>query len=165
MLVLAFAASPAAAAEKTGFVNVNEILVTSTTGKKEAEDLKKSYEKAKAALEEKETELKKLKDELDKQRPLLKEDAVKEKETALQNKYLDYQKLLKASEEEIQGKDQDIQKTMIPEIMKIVKAIGEKEKYTMIMDYGRIPVAYFAKENDLTKRVLDEFNKTYKPGK
>jgi hypothetical protein len=28
-----------------------------------------------------------------------------------------------------------------------------------------IPLAYHAKENDLTKRVIEEFNKTYKPKK
>ncbi len=165
MLAIAFTVSPAAAAEKTGFVNVQEVMVTSAVGKKETDELKKGYEKAKAVIEGKEAELQKLKDELDKQRPLLKEEAVKEKETVFQNKYRDYQTLLKTSEEELQGKDRDLQKKMIPEIMKIVQAIGEKEKYTMIVDYGLIPLAYRAKENDLTKRVLDEFNKTYKPSK
>ena len=35
----------------------------------------------------------------------------------------------------------------------------------MIMDISLIPLPYYAKENDLTKRVIDEFNKTYKPRK
>jgi outer membrane protein len=163
-LALAFAASPAAA-EKIGFVNVQEVMVTSTVGKKEAEDLKKGIEKTKATLQEREAELKKLKEELDKQRPLLKEEAVKEKELAYQKKLRDYQILVKDSNEELQAKEQDLQKKMIPEILKLVQAIGEKEKYNMIVDYSLIPLAYFAKENDLTKRVVDEFNKTYKPKK
>ena len=54
---------------------------------------------------------------------------------------------------------------MLPEILKLVQAIGEKEKFTMIIDIGQIPLAYYAKENDLTKRVIEEFNKTYKPKK
>jgi outer membrane protein len=163
-LALAFAASPAAA-EKIGFVNVQEVMVTSTVGKKEAEDLKKGIEKTKTTLQEREAELKKLKEELDKQRPLLKEEAVKEKELAYQKKLRDYQILVKDSNEELQAKEQDLQKKMIPEILKLVQAIGEKEKYNMIVDYSLIPLAYFAKENDLTKRVVDEFNKTYKPKK
>lgn len=163
-LALAFAASPAAA-EKIGFVNVQEVMVTSTVGKKEAEDLKKGIEKTKATLQEREAELKKLKEELDKQRPLLKEEAMKEKELAYQKKLRDYQILVKDSNEELQAKEQDLQKKMIPEILKLVQAIGEKEKYNMIVDYSLIPIAYFAKENDLTKRVVDEFNKTYKPKK
>ncbi len=46
---------------------------------------------------------------------------------------------------------------MLPEILKLVQAIGEKEKFTMIIDVGQIPLAYYSKENDLTKRVIDEF--------
>jgi outer membrane protein len=165
ILALVFAASPAAAAEKIGFVNVQEVMVTSTIGKKEAEDFRKGIEKTKATLQEREAELKKLKEELEKQRPLLKEEAMKEKELAYQKKLRDYQILVKDSNEELQAKEQDLQKKMIPEILKLVQAIGEKEKYSMIVDVSLIPLAYHAKESDLTKRVVDEFNKTYKPKK
>jgi outer membrane protein len=164
ILALAFAASPAAA-EKIGFVNVQEVMITSTIGKKEAEDLRKSIEKTKATLQEKEAELKKLKEELEKQKPLLKEEALKEKDSVFQKKLRDYQIMVKDSNDEIQAKEQDLQKKMIPEILKLVQAIGEKEKYSMIVDYSLIPLAYHAKEDDLTKRVIEEFNKVYKPKK
>jgi outer membrane protein len=165
MLTLVFSEAPAVAAEKTGFVDIREVMVTSTAGKKAAEDFRKTYEKEKAAIQERENELKKLKDELDKQRPLLKEEVIKEKDSALQKKYRDYQLLVKDSEEELRAKDQELSKKMLPDILKLVQAIGEKEKFTMIIDIGQIPLAYHAKENDLTKRVIEEFNKTYKPKK
>ncbi|MEI7673096.1 MAG: OmpH family outer membrane protein [Deltaproteobacteria bacterium] len=165
MLACVFAASPAAAAEKTGFVNVQEVMVTSNAGKKEAEEMKKSVDKTKAIIKERENELTKLKDELEKQRPLLKEDALKEKELTYQKKFRDYQLLVKDSNEELQAKEQEILKKMIPEILKLVQSIGEKEKYGMIVDISQVPIAYQAKENDITKRVIDEFNKTYKPKK
>jgi outer membrane protein len=165
ILTLAFAASPAAAAEKTGFVDIREVMLTSNAGKKASEDFKKTFERDKVTIQEKEAELKKLKDELEKQRPLLKEDALKEKETAYQKKFRDYQLMVKDSNEELQAKDQDLSKMIIPEILKLVQAIGEKEKYSMIVDVSAIPLAYHTKENDLTKRVIDEFNRTYKPKK
>ena len=165
ILALAFAASPAAAAEKIGFVNVQEVMITSTIGKKEAEDFRKGIEKTKVTLQEREAELKKLKEELEKQKPLLKEEALKEKDSVFQKKLRDYQIMVKDSNDEIQAKEQDLQKKMIPEILKLVQAIGEKEKYSMIVDYSLIPLAYHAKEDDLTKRVIEEFNKVYKPKK
>lgn len=165
MLALAGAVSPAAAAEKTGFVDIREVMITSNAGKKAAEDFRKTYEKEKAVIVEKENELKKLREELDKQRPLLKEEVIKDKDLALQKKYRDYQLLVKDSEEELRAKDQELSKKMLPDILKLVQTIGEKEKFTMIIDMGQIPLAYYAKENDLTKRVIDEFNKTYKPKK
>jgi len=162
---LAFAASPAAAAEKTGFVDIREVMLTSNAGKKAAEDFKKTFEKNKGIVQEREAELQKLKDELEKQRPLLREDAMKEKELAYQKKIRDYQIMVKDTNEELQAKDQDLSKKMIPDILKLVQSIGEKEKYSMIVDVSAIPLAYFSKDNDLTKRVIDEFNKTYKPKK
>jgi outer membrane protein len=140
-------------------------MLTSSAGKKAAEDFKKAFEKEKVVIQEREAELKKLKDELEKQRPLLKEDVMKDKETAYQKKFRDYQNLIKDSNEELQARDQDLSKKMIPEILKVVHAIGEKEKYTMIVDVSAIPLAYYSKENSLTKRVVDEFNKANKPKK
>ncbi len=165
MLALVLTALPVAAAEKTGFVDIREVMVASNAGKKAAEDFRKTYEKEKAAIVEKENELKKLREELDKQRPLLKEEVIKERDSVLQKKYRDYQLLIKDSEEELRAKDQELSKKMLPDILKLVQAIGEKEKYTMIIDMGQIPLAYYAKENDLTKRVIEEFNRTYKPKK
>ena len=165
VIALTLTGSLAAAADKTGFVDVREVMLSSSAGKKAAEDIKKTFEKEKATIQEKENELKKLKDEFEKQKPLLKEEAMKEKELAYQKKLRDYQILVKDSNEELQAKDQELTKKMIPEILKLVQTIGEKEKYSVIIDISQIPLAYYSKENDLTKRVIDEFNKSYKPKK
>ena len=165
LMALLLAAAPAAAAEKTGFVDIREVMLSSNAGKKASDDFKKAFEKNKAAIQERENELKKLKDELEKQRPLLKEEAMKERELSYQKKFRDYQLLVKDSNEELQAKDQDLAKQLIPDILKLVQSIGEKEKFTMIVDVSAIPLAYYSKENELTKRVIEEFNRTYKPKK
>ena len=73
--------------------------------------------------------------------------------------------MVKDSEEEFKVKEQELYKKLIPDILKMVQAIGEKEKYSMIIDVSAVPLAYYAKENDITKRVVEEFNKTNKPKK
>jgi outer membrane protein len=155
--------SPVLADEKIGFYDMDQIIRNSDAGKKSIEEIKKIVDKSKAVIQEKENELQKLKDELEKQRSLMKPDVLKDKEAAYQKKFRDYQLLVKDSNEELQGKQQDMAKVYIPEIMKIVKGIGEKEKYTLIMDTYTIPIAYWNKTNDLTKKVLDEFNRSFKP--
>jgi outer membrane protein len=151
------------AVEKTGFINLEEILSKSEPGKKADAEFVKIFEKDKFKIQEKETELKKLKDDLEKQRTVLTEAAMKEKETAYQKKFRDYQLVVKDANEELQAKRQGILKELMPEIMKVVNAIGDREKYLLIIDISTVPVAYYAKENDLTKRVVEEFNKIYKP--
>lgn len=159
LLALMFVASQALAAEKTGFVSIGEVVAKSDAGKKAEEQFKKIVEKDRAAIQEREKELQKLKDELEKQRPLLKEEVLKAKEADYQKKFRDYQLLVKDANEELQSTQQDIMKKLVPEIMKIVTAIGAKEKYTMIVDLSIVPLAYHASENELTQRVIEEFNK------
>ena len=48
---------------------------------------------------------------------------------------------------------------LMPEILKIVRAIAEKEKYTLVIDVASMPVPYYAKENDFSKKVIEEYNK------
>jgi outer membrane protein len=160
LLAVMFVAFPVLAAEKTGFINMGEVLAKSEAGKKAEEQFKKIVEKDRAAIQEREKELQKLKDELEKQRPLLREDVLRTREADYQKKFRDYQLLVKDSNEELQTKQQEIMKSLIPEIMKIVQAIGQNEKYTMIVDLSIIPMAYHASENELTQRVIEEFNQT-----
>jgi outer membrane protein len=161
VLILVLGGSGAVAAEKTGFVDVKEVLLTSSAGKKVAEEFKKTREK----LQKEDNDLKKLKDDLDKQRPLLKEEVIKEREVAFQKKVRDFQIEVKDSEEEFKAKEQDLYKRVMPDIMKIVQAIGEKEKYSMIIDVSILPLIYHSKENDLTKRVIEEFGRATKSKK
>jgi len=151
-----------ARAEKIGFVNVEEVLMNSDVGKVTGEDLKKSYEKTRTNIQNREKELQRLKEELEKQRPVLTEKAMKDKEQAYQKKFRDYQDLVKDANEEMQGRRQEFLAKNVPEIMKIVSSIGEKEGYTLIMDLSNPTIAYSAKDNNLTQRVTREFNKIKK---
>ncbi|HVO65856.1 MAG TPA: OmpH family outer membrane protein [Syntrophales bacterium] len=163
VLAIILYGSYAVAAEKTGFIDMRRIMLNSNAGKKAAAELNKLYEKDKGQIQAKEAELKKLKEDLDKQRAVLTEAAMKEKEASYQKKFRDYQLQVKDANDEMQARDQELSKKMIPEILKVVKAIGDKDKYTMIVDLSSIPMPYYAKENELTDRVIQELNKTYKP--
>ena len=162
ILSLTLCGTWAFAAEKIGFIDMREIMLKSDAGKKASEDFGKLYEKDKAMIQKREVEMKKLKDDLDKQRTVLTESAMKEKEAAYQKKFRDYQLMVKDANEELQTRDQELSKKLVPDILKVINAIGDKEKYTLIIDVGTTPVAYFAKENNLTQKVIEEFNKTFK---
>ena len=156
-------ASVASAAEKIGFVDIREIMMNSESGKKAAAEFKNIYEKNRLIVQGRESELQKIKEELEKQRSILTEAALKEKETAYQAKFREYQVLVKEANDDLQVKDQELSKSMIPEIQKIVNAVGEKEKYTIIFDLSAMPIPYYNKAGDITKRVMEDFNKSYKP--
>jgi outer membrane protein len=149
-------------AGKIGTFSMEEILSSSDVGKSANEEFKKLFEKNKKTIQDREKDLYKIKDELDKQRPILTEQALKDKEMAYQKKFRDYQDLVKDANEELNTRRQELVAKYVPDIMKIVGSIGEKDKYALIIDLSTMPVAYYMKENNITARIIDEFNKMTK---
>mgnify|MGYP001187776733 CR=1 FL=1 len=147
------------AADKIGFMNLQEIIQNSIVGKKSAEEFKKYYEKKQEAIKAMENEVKKLKDELDKQGSVMTPSARSDKESAYQRKLRDYQLLVDDSNKELQKRDQEYSQKMIPEILKVVRAIGEREKFTLIIDLSTTPMPYHDKSAEITKKIIEEYNR------
>jgi len=159
-IVVVFAiAGIASAAEKIGFINMRAILQESEAGKKGFADLKKAFENKKAEIGKKEEELKKLKDELDKQKSVLTAEAFQGKETAFQVKLRDYQRLVKDSQDDLAMREQAVTGKLIPEILQVVEDVGKKGKYDAILDLNNPVVVYHDKEDNLTKKIIEEYNK------
>lgn len=160
VMLLVFAWSAGSyAQEKIGFINMRQIIQTSNSGKKAGDEMKRIADRKQAEITAIERELKSLKDDLDKKSSVMTASARAEKESAYQKKLRSYQILVNDSNEELQKKDQEIFQKLMPDIMKIVHSIGEKEKYTLIVDVATMPVPYFDKSKDISKKVVDEFNK------
>ena len=127
-------------------------------GKKAGEEFKKLYDKKHEEIAAAESDLKRLKDELDKQGSIMTETTRQEKGTTYQRKLRDYQLLVEDSNKEMKGRDEEIASKLIPQIMKIVRKIAEKEKYTLVIDVASMPLPYYAKENDFSSKIIEEFN-------
>ena len=147
------------AQDKIGFINMREVIQTSNAGKKAGDEMKRIADRKQSEITALERELKSMKDELDKKSSVMTPSARADKETAYQKKLRSYQILVNDSNEELQKKDQEVFQKLMPDIMKIVRSIGEKEKYTLIVDVATMPVPYFDKSRDISKKVVDEFNK------
>ena len=158
-LLLFVMSNSAFAAEKIGFVNIPEILKDSNAGKKASAEFKALAEKKSAPAKSLEKEIRKMKDELENQGSMMSDSARRDKESAFQKKTVEYQIMAQKINEELQKRDQEIFQKIMPEILKVVRSIAEKEKYTLVIDIGTMPVPYFTKENDFSKKVLEEYNK------
>ncbi len=148
-----------AADSKIGFVNLQEIMLNTNAGKKAGEEYKKLYDKKHEGIAAAENELKKLKDELDKQGEIMTDTVRQEKRTVYQKKLRNYQLLVDDSNKEMKLRDEEITSKLISSIMKTVQKVAEKEKYTLVIDFASMPVPYYAKENDISKEVIEEVNK------
>ncbi len=162
VLVVLFTLPLKASAEKFGFVNLKQALLDSEPGDKMEADFKKAYEKKRSQIQQKEAEMKRLKDDLDKQRSVLKPDAYREKENAYQTKFREYQRMIEDANRELAQKEQEMASKLLPELAKVIESIGEKEGYTAIFSIDNPVVVYRSKGADITKKVIEEFNKRAK---
>ncbi|HPK53326.1 MAG TPA: OmpH family outer membrane protein [Smithellaceae bacterium] len=147
------------ASDKIGFINLREIMQNSNPGKKSGDEFKKLYDKKNEIIKTTENEIKKMKEALETQSSLLTPAARKEKENAYQKKLRDFQLLVDDTNKELKARDEEIASKLIPEIMKVVRTLAEREKYTLVIDTASMPVAYHAKESDLSKKIIEEYNK------
>jgi len=150
----------AAAVEKIGFINMRTIIQDSDAGKRNFADFKKMFEQKKAEIGKKEEELKRLRDELDKQKSVLTPEAFQEKETNFQVKLRDYQRLVKDTNDDLALKEQALTGKLIPEILQVVESVGKKDGYTAIIDLNNPVIVYHDKQDELTKKIIDEYNKS-----
>jgi len=151
--------SSSLAEDKIGYINLQEIMRNSNDGKKVMEDLKNLSENASQKIKSSEKNLKEMKEELDKQSSSMTQSSRSEKESTYNKKLRDYQLLVNDTNEELYKRDKEATQKLMPGIIKIVRSIGEKEKYTLIIDTATLSFPYYDKENDLTKRVIEEYNK------
>lgn len=163
MIIIAFfvlaGSNSSFAADKIGFINLQEIMQNSNAGKKAADEFKKFYEKETLEIKAAEKELKKMKEDLEKQSSLMTQSSRSEKEAAYQKKMRDYQLLVNDTNEELKKRDQEMTQKLMPGIIKVVRSIAEKEKYTLVIDVATMPIPYYAKESEFSKKVIEEFNK------
>ena len=158
VIVLSLSATEAAA-QKIGFINMRVILHDSEAGKKAQAEMKKIVEKKKTDITKKEDELKKLKDDLEKQKSVLTAEAYRDKEASYQVKFRDYQRMVQDANEELAKKEQAITAKMIPEVLQIVEQVGKQGKYDAIIDLNNPVIVYHDKEDNLTKKIIEEYNK------
>jgi outer membrane protein len=159
-IVIVFSLSATeAAAQKIGFINMRVILHDSEAGKKAQAEMKKVVEKKKADIAKKEDELKRLKDDLEKQKSVLTAEAYRDKEASYQVKFRDYQRMVQDANEELAKKEQTITAKMIPEVLQIVEQVGKQGKYDAIIDLNNPVIVYHDKEDNLTKKIIEEYNK------
>ncbi|MFZ1037540.1 MAG: OmpH family outer membrane protein [Smithella sp.] len=158
LLIFAWSAS-SPAADKIGFIDMQEIMFNSVIGKKAMDDFQQTYKKKKEEIKSAEAEIKKMRDELDKQSELMTPNSRDEKESAYEKKVRDYKFLVQDADDEMQKRDQEMSQKLTMEIIKIVRAIAKKEKYALVIDVANMPVTYYDKEHDFSKKVIEEYNK------
>jgi outer membrane protein len=143
-------------------VDLKRVIVESDQGKQVQKVLTDEAERLKKTLDSKQDELQKLKDALEKQGATITPEARAEKEKQYQTKLKDYQRLYGDYQSELQQKDGEYTQKILKEIEDVIKSLGEKEKYVVILEKSQSGILFLTPAVDITDKVIAAFNESVK---
>jgi outer membrane protein len=157
--------SLAAAEGKIGYIDLQKALNVSVAGKNAKEKIANMVKKHEVTVENRQNELKKLKDDMDKQSMLLSDEARAGKERDYQQKLRDFQRMTKDIQEELQQADADHTRQIIEGILKVVKEVGEKEGYALVLELTEGSIVYADPKLDITDAIIKAYDARQRPAK
>ncbi len=153
-------ASAAATQElKLGYVDFNRALNETKEGQTAKKKLEDEFKERQQKLDIIQSELKKMKEEFEKKRLILSQEALKKKEEEYRNKFMELQQKLATAKQEMAQKEAALTVGVLDKLKDIVKEIGKKENYALILEKSQEVVLYAPDIDDLTDKVIKICNK------
>jgi outer membrane protein len=160
--VLALLVPVARADARIGIVSVQDVLDTIDEGKAAKAQMEKELLAKKQDLEKKQKEYKAMEDSLEKQRLVLSASALSDKQKEMETKKNDLQKAYLNSQTEMQKLEAKLMADILKKIRAVITKIGQEGGYDVVVEKNEGGVFYSKDTLDLTKRVIEEYNKAYK---
>ena len=155
-MLLAVVTGVARAEIKLGYVDVQRALNECDAGKKAKAEFRTQIEKLESRLQKQQNEVQSLKDELEKKGMLMKEDERRNLEEQYGKKLRDFERDYKDSKDELERKDNQVTGAIVKDLARIIRTIGEREGFTMVMEKGSI--LWGTSGIDLTDEVIRSYN-------
>jgi len=155
------AAVPAHAQMKFAYVDVQRALNECDAGKRAKADFQGKVTTLEGRLQRQQNEVQALKDEMEKKGMLMNPD----QRQALQDQYMEklknFERDYKDSKDELQAKDQEVTAKIVHDLAQVIRTIGERDNYTMVMEKGSI--LWGAPGIDITDQVIRNYNAMHVP--
>ncbi len=99
-----------------------------------------------------------MKEAFEKQAPMLNPDARTAKEKEYQSKLRDLQRWAEDSQNEINQKRMELERTISAGLQKVIQRVGAEDGYTLVLEKNETIVLYASKTIDLTEKIIKLFD-------
>ena len=158
-LTIPVRARAADAPQKIAFVDLEYALNNVDEGKKAKAILEQDYKRKKEELDATNATLQKMDLELKSQSLVLTDDARRAKEAELATAREKFNADSKSARDNWQKKEDGLTHDLLQRLTDVVHAIGKDGGYTFILERHDASVLYAKDDVDLTKQVIERFNK------
>jgi len=155
-LVALIAAAPARAEVKLAYVDVQRALNECEAGKTAKAEFRVKVQGVEQKLQSEQNDVARLKDELEKKGMLMKPEQRQSLQDEYINKAKNFERNYKDSKDDLERKDQEITGMIIHDLAEVIRDVGEKNGYTMVMEKGQI--LWGMPGIDITDQVIRTYN-------
>ena len=156
MLIAMAVAVPARAEIKLAFVDIQRALNECNAGKRAKVQIRSQVDAVTGRLQRQQAELKSLQDELQKKGALMRPDERQTLSDQYAVKLRDFQQNYKNAQDELRQKDNEMTSMIVRDLATVVRNIGEKDGYTMVMEKGEI--LWGVPSIDITDQVIRAYD-------
>ena len=165
--VACFASSNASAAEssnKIATVNIQEVLLGSVAGQEVKKVLEEKVGELQGTFQKEQEDVDVLRAEIEKKSSVWSQEVREEKEREYQKRVREVQLKTEDAQFELQQLEKQLMGPVLNELQKVIKEVGEKNGYAMIMD-SRAGLLYVDKSFDISEMVQKELDNRKKETK
>jgi len=157
---------PALAQQKIGVVQVQSAIVGTKEGQKAAGELETKMGPKRKELEGKQGELRKLQESLQKGGSVMNEQARAQLAREIDTKNKDYQRSLEDAQAEFQAEQDRLLNDLGAKLMAVINKYAKDNGYSLVIDVSnpQTPVMYASETIDITKEVIDLYDKNVPMG-
>lgn len=160
IMAVAFAGSSVLAqGPKVACVDLQKVFMDSIQGKAFKATMETFKMEKEKELDKINENVKKLEDQLGAQSPAKKETSKKDIEDKLNKAYMDRDRFLRDANEEMKKKQESIIKPFEADVDQIVNKYGKENSLDIIFNIAAGNIVYNSDQVDITKNVLDAFDK------
>ncbi len=150
---------------RIGYVDFTRALNQVSDGRKAKKRLRGEFKEKQDRLNILQSELTKMKEEIERDRLILSTGELKTKERLYRQKLMDVQRRFADFRREMSEREGHLTEEILGRLRKIVQSIGERDGYSLILEKSQELVIYTPAAEDLTDRVIKEYNRGKKKGR
>ena len=163
ILLIPFWVVPSFSADiaKIGVIDFQKILETSSSGKAAQAEIKKKGQKMEADLKKRGAGIEDSKKKLEREALVMNKEMRQEKEREIRININDLRTMQKKYMTDFKKYENQLVNSIQKEVLEIVKTIGKKKGYLLIIERREGGALYFPSSIDLTDHVIKAYNEQY----
>ncbi|MBN1655261.1 MAG: OmpH family outer membrane protein [Deltaproteobacteria bacterium] len=158
LMQLAITVHTEAQSSKIAIVDIQRALNETEDGRTAKEKLKTLFQRRQKTLDEQQESLKKMKENLEAQRNVLSREALGKKLEEYQKALVELQTVYMEYQKELATKEGELTKDIIERMQFILRRIGQKEGYSLIIERNEAGVIFVPTNLDLTDVLIQKYN-------